>query len=582
LLQVSPEKFKIFLVYAQIFSTLDSSQIVIFPRTLKEYMSKFSIATIDIFNVLAFDCVVRLSFWIKFIAKMMMPLAMMLCLWIVYACVSSFHHRNVVKHRKRCLRCGEKLEGSAFQPTHKGPCPNPPTSADQKPQIARDAMSENLIVFRQRVYVRLQFELFKNKVFKLVFWVLLISYMPCSSAVLSFFRCKEVGDRHFLTADYDLECYTETWNKLLSLALAAVGAYLIGIPTFLMYVVYRARADGVTMMIKQIMKGDNTLRLKLLNETKAEYNLDHVLWVRPQSEQEEMDRLVTYLHRRNLRLQRNSSRIGFLYRYYTEQLWWFEGNELTRRLAVCVVLFFFEPGKPIQLVFTLCLLVGYAMFTTAMRPYRGDGNNPLAVWCQVQLCITIVCGLLIKLEVPISALDYDPETEAELITWIVIVSSLVIIVFGLFELWHEALNSRSRWVLDRQRRDRHTRMFRRAASRTQLLVESIDESKVIKREGSSRMILPPEAEPGMLLGRDKEDKTHKEIREEEEGYDQEKDFARDRWQTQFKENKIADDDLEPWVKERRVHADLKPLTQEQEAEIIRIFNDCDDNGTCVG
>jgi hypothetical protein len=31
--------------------------------------------------------------------------------------------------------------------------------------------------------------------------------MPCSSAVLDYFRCKEVGDKYYLASDYGVECY---------------------------------------------------------------------------------------------------------------------------------------------------------------------------------------------------------------------------------------------------------------------------------------------------------------------------------------------------------------------------------------
>ena len=45
------------------------------------------------------------------------------------------------------------------------------------------------------------------------------------------------------------------------------------------------------------------------------------LWVPPPNEEDEMVRLMDYLRIRNLRLSRNTSRLGFIYHHYSEHAW---------------------------------------------------------------------------------------------------------------------------------------------------------------------------------------------------------------------------------------------------------------------
>jgi hypothetical protein len=124
-------------------------------------------------------------------------------------------------------------------------------------------------------------------------------------------------------------------------------------------------------------------------------------------------------------------------KYYKPQYWWYETVELSRRLAVSCVLFFFEPGKPVQIVVAQLSVVIYLVFTAFNQPYAGSHNSSFSVFTQWQLTLTLsmcvdgnerVCmcvhlsdavvvvfcrGLLLKLEIPIVGTIYDMEAEHE-------------------------------------------------------------------------------------------------------------------------------------------------------------------------
>ena len=59
---ISAEKFKIFLVFFQIFSTFESSQIVVWPTMLKFYMTRFNVTSLDLLYVVL--CVIDITMFI--------------------------------------------------------------------------------------------------------------------------------------------------------------------------------------------------------------------------------------------------------------------------------------------------------------------------------------------------------------------------------------------------------------------------------------------------------------------------------------------------------------------------------------
>jgi hypothetical protein len=210
------------------------------------------------------------------------------------------------------------------------------------------------------------------------------------------------------------------------------------------------------------------------------------------------------------------------------------------------MLYFFEAGKNIQIVAVLVVCNAYAMLTAYIKPYVGTRNNPYAVLAQGQLSLTLLCGMLIKLELPIIGQDYNWEEESEIITWVVIVSSLSALAYGLFALMLEAKGAQARFIEEALRRRQHTILFRKtsqrslnrmASGRTDASSSSSDDEALTIE--SSRGDAATKRQLARLIG---------------DGGARKKET----------------------VKKRK--GGKKGLTREQEEQLTRFFNDADDNG----
>jgi hypothetical protein len=153
-------------------------------------------------------------------------------------------------------------------------------------------------------------------------------------------------------------------------------------------------------------------------------------------------------------------------RYYNARLWWFESSELCRRLAVSCVLFFFEPGRKVQVVFALVVVTAYLIQMTWLKPYRGIMNNEFAVIAQAQLVGTLICALLIKLRVPIVGNEYDVDVESEIMTYLVICTSMAVTAYGLFALFKEGTTFKRRWYEEQARAIKHAALSRASARKS--------------------------------------------------------------------------------------------------------------------
>jgi hypothetical protein len=365
--------------------------------------------------------------------------------------------------------------------------------------------------------------------------------MPSASATLSFFRCKEVGDAWWLSDDYAIQCYTKQWASVVIFAVAGILLYIIGIPFTILYFLHNARNQNVDAIVNA-MDSDETLLMKLLNEAKADSKLDGKIWTKPLNRDDEVERLRAYLQTKNMRLLQNRQRYGFLYKFYSEGLWWFEASELTRRLAVSCVLFFFEPGRPIQIVLALIVCIGYLMQMTYLLPYRGDNNNELAILCQAQLCLSLVCGIMIQLRVPVSDAVYSMHEEHDIITGIVAMSHLATCSFGIYALIREGILSRQHWYEEQERVKRQMMMSRSAIRRTMRMTPQPGSAASVVDLSSDEDV---EAATGAVGDHDSGSAS--------EGEEQ----------TDGEEEVVL----------------LRALSHEQEEFIRIIFEDCDDNGS---
>ena len=72
-----------------------------------------------------------------------------------------------------------------------------------------EIVSHNVKIWRGRILERMNHIRYENKLWKLLFWMLLLSYPSISVRVVSFFNCKEIGHEFYLAKDLSLHCFDE-------------------------------------------------------------------------------------------------------------------------------------------------------------------------------------------------------------------------------------------------------------------------------------------------------------------------------------------------------------------------------------
>ena len=131
--------------------------------------------------------------------------------------------------------------------------------------------------------------------------VLFLGYPSVSIKLFRLFRCIDVGGVYYLFDDMRLQCYTAEWTGYAIYAVTMIVVYVIGLPVVIFMLLYRNRMT---------MYGPNSSR------TLRKY--------------------------------------GFLYDSYGESAWFWEVEELVRKLFLTAVPVLFDTNNPLQVV------IGYA------------------------------------------------------------------------------------------------------------------------------------------------------------------------------------------------------------------------------
>ena len=67
-----------------------------------------------------------------------------------------------------------------------------------------------------------------------------------------------------------------------------------------------------------------------------------------------------------------------------------------------------------------------------VRPYKCDTDTRLAFWCQLQIVITLLAGLMLREKIPfLGNLDYKHQMETNVMTILIIVSHASLLFYGL-------------------------------------------------------------------------------------------------------------------------------------------------------
>jgi hypothetical protein len=161
-------------------------------------------------------------------------------------------------------------------------------------------------------------------VFKASFMLLFIAYPGVSLKVLRLFKCRHIDGAWWLAADMRLRCYDGPWAGFAIYGLVMAVVYVIGLPAVVLWILWRRRHK----LFGSVVDAD-------VASTRATF--------------------------------------GFLYLDYGASAWWWEVEELARKLLLSAVVVLIDEGSPLQV--TLAVLVsGWAHVLHAMYKPWGAGS----------------------------------------------------------------------------------------------------------------------------------------------------------------------------------------------------------------
>lgn len=184
----------------------------------------------------------------------------------------------------------------------------------------------------------------QSKLFRMSFMFLFLAYPGVTLKIFRMFKCRNINGTSYLVADLRLQCYTAKWGGYAIYAGVMGLLYAFGLPAAVMWILYRRR---------------------------------HKLF--------------------GLRSPETRAKWGFLYESYGSTAWWWEVEELVRKLILSCVVVLMDEGTPLQ-VSVAVLISGWAHVLHATYKPWGRGT-PTYMLQHISLFVTFfvfLMGLLFK------------------------------------------------------------------------------------------------------------------------------------------------------------------------------------------
>lgn len=338
--------------------------------------------------------------------------------------------------------------------------------------------------FRMRVLIRMQFRNFKSRCLKLLFWILLIVYPSVSRKILMLYKCIDIGERSYMMWDTQVQCYTETWYTHSFYALVFGVFYILGVPGLFFGLLYQSRYYDIDTKW-QFIKSSPTRLVKTLKLAREDYWNKGRHWSQILNAKEEERRVRWYLANLNMRSPKTMMRIGFMYKSFLEDFWAFELFEFFFKLAMTGVMVHIRPGTVTQIIAGLSMCFIAFTMHLAFQPYKDVSNNILMGAGKMQLFLTLLLALLLKMEAPFfSGNDQMDEADLSSLANIIIGTSAALVVAWIFSIFYDIISAKRKKTaakkLEDERRERRQR-FKRT---TKLLKAATMKNKIFAANAS--------------------------------------------------------------------------------------------------
>ena len=198
-------------------------------------------------------------------------------------------------------------------------------------------------------------------------------YPGIVTRVFTFCKCKRIGDKSYLVADYNVVCWEGEHEFMSLIMFGCMGVYVIGIPLGSVLILYMNKC-----LLFPAEDADEELSTK--SATFAEI-------------------------------------YGALYLAYEPKYWYFEGIVMIQKALLTGGLVLVAPGSSAQIL--VGLVVALAFYTILLRtqPYEGDTEDNLQNIATASTVMTLLIGFALKLS---SNSDHSEEYESLLMDGILI------------------------------------------------------------------------------------------------------------------------------------------------------------------
>ena len=303
--------------------------------------------------------------------------------------------------------------------------------------------------WRMRVLLRIRFQTFKSKCLTILFWILLVTYPSISRKILMLFKCVQVGTQEFMMWDTQIVCYTDDWWWHASYAAGFGLVYIVGVPFLFWSLLKMARDSHVNQNADMILSQEK-LRIKTLRLAKQDREHKGLFWGQMHTSVDERNRITEYLRRLNLRDARHKARLGFLYKNFKEEYYWYELTEFVFKLLMTGAMVHIVPGTVSQIMTAMFIcFLGFGMYMWA-RPFVKTSNNILMIASKFQLFLTLNMGMLLKLEAPFFEQDSSmTELDASIISSLIIYTTCALLVSFIAAMVYDCLEERQAVKLER-------------------------------------------------------------------------------------------------------------------------------------
>ncbi|TMW60828.1 hypothetical protein Poli38472_000870 [Pythium oligandrum] len=300
---------------------------------------------------------------------------------------------------------------------------------------------------------------YRNKCTKLLFWVLLLFYPELSQRVIGVFYCDEIGKKYYMSRDKSQYCFEGLWLYYLPLTIGLLVFWVAGVPLLFWSMIFLRRREGVDDQIILLQDPSHfALKQRLLLEMREDLMTRGIHIDEEKFKAFESDMMVEYLRNKKLNEPSMIAQVGFIYHSYKAEFWWFEVWDLGRKLFLnCVIGLSAKTGAN-RIIAGLIIFLIYLSIMLFYKPYKDPSDSALAGVTQIQLFITLFCGLILKM----GSVQLPPSV-VYMLTYVTFSSNILTMVFAVFSIIYEKFDAIRK--TRRRIREEHRRALRQHVRR---------------------------------------------------------------------------------------------------------------------